>query len=102
MTQFGAVIATQRTVHPMKNAWIRFVGACILATVIYAYTAPLGKLESSTSNPADTHYNLMVQGFRAGQLSLKKRELPGLDSYTSLTLMKVQTRIVPIGVCLTR
>ncbi len=42
---------------------------------IYAYTAPLGRLESSISNPADTHYNLLVQGFRDGHLSLKK-DLP--------------------------
>jgi hypothetical protein len=42
---------------------------------MYAYVAPLGKLEKSSLNAADTFYNLLVQGFRAGQLSLKK-EVP--------------------------
>jgi hypothetical protein len=32
----------------------------------------LGKLESLISNPADTYYNLLVQGFREGHLSVKK------------------------------
>jgi tetratricopeptide (TPR) repeat protein len=42
---------------------------------MYAYTAPLGKLESLISNPADAYYNLLVQGFREGHLSAKK-EVP--------------------------
>ena len=35
-----------------------------------------GGWESLTRNPADAYYNLLVQGFRAGQLSLKKEVPP--------------------------
>jgi tetratricopeptide (TPR) repeat protein len=59
----------------MKNEWRIIVGVCALVIGIYAYTAPLGELESLISNPADTYYNLLVQGFRDGHLSLKK-EVP--------------------------
>lgn len=47
----------------------------MLIVAMHAYTAPLGRLESSFSNPADDYYNLLVQGFRDGHLSLKK-EVP--------------------------
>ncbi len=59
----------------MNNAWRVIVGVCAVVVGMYAYTAPLGKLESSISNPADTYYNLLVQGFREGHLSVKK-EVP--------------------------
>jgi tetratricopeptide (TPR) repeat protein len=39
---------------------------------IYAYTAHSGVLLSGSLSAADNHYNLLVQGFRAGQLNLKK------------------------------
>ncbi|MGD1021041.1 MAG: tetratricopeptide repeat protein [Verrucomicrobiia bacterium] len=59
----------------MKSAWRSLAAVCVLVIVMYAYTAPLSKLESLSSNPADTYYNLLVQGFRDGHLSLKK-EVP--------------------------
>jgi tetratricopeptide (TPR) repeat protein len=59
----------------MKTAWKSLGTVCVLVIGMYAYTAPLGKLESLTSNPADTYYNLLVQGFRDGHLSVKK-EVP--------------------------
>ena len=62
----------------MKSEWRVMVGMCAVVIGMYAYTAPLGKLESLISNPADTYYNLLVQGFRAGQLGLKKEVPPGL------------------------
>jgi len=52
--------------------------ACALVIGIYAVTAHSGYLVSSSLNPADAYYNLLVQGFRAGQLSLKKEVPPGL------------------------
>jgi tetratricopeptide (TPR) repeat protein len=59
----------------MSSAW-KFVGAvCILIIGMYVYTVPLGKLEASISNPADAYYNLLVQGFREGHLSVQK-EVP--------------------------
>jgi tetratricopeptide (TPR) repeat protein len=58
---------------------------CMLVIWVYAYAAHSGLFEALSMNPADTHYNLLVQGFRAGQLSLKKEVPPGLaqlaDSY---------------------
>ena len=56
----------------MKSAWILLAAVCPVVVGIYAYTAPLGKLESLISNPADTYYNLLVQGFREGHLTVKK------------------------------
>ena len=51
---------------------------CALVIGVYAYTAHSGFLASSSLNAADTYYNLLVQGFRAGQLNLKKEVPPGL------------------------
>jgi tetratricopeptide (TPR) repeat protein len=59
----------------MSNTWKSLGGVCVLVIGVYAYTAPLGRLESLSLNPADTDYNLLVQGFRDGHLSLKK-EVP--------------------------
>jgi Flp pilus assembly protein TadD len=53
------------------------VGVCALVIGTYAYGARLGGLEWSMLNPANQGYNLLVQGFRAGQLSLKKEVPPG-------------------------
>jgi tetratricopeptide (TPR) repeat protein len=62
----------------MKDAWKLLAAACAVVVGIYAYTAPLGRLESLYLKAADSYYNLLVQGFRAGQLSLKKEAPPGL------------------------
>ncbi len=51
---------------------------CILVIGVYAYGAHSGFLASASLNAADTCYNLLVQGFRAGQLSLKKEVPRGL------------------------
>ena len=59
----------------MKDAWKLLGTVGVLVIGMYACTTPLGKLESLSSNPADTYYNLLVQGFRDGHLSLKK-EIP--------------------------
>ena len=58
--------------------WMRLGGlgaVCALVIAVYTGTAHSGLLESLSLNPADTYYNLLVQGFREGQLSLKK-EVP--------------------------
>ncbi len=56
-----------------------FLGAvCTLVIGVYAYTARSGIFESLNLNAADAYYNLLVQGFRTGQLSLKKEVPPGL------------------------
>jgi tetratricopeptide (TPR) repeat protein len=51
---------------------------CALVIGVYAYTAHSGFLASTNLNAADDYYNLLVQGLRAGQLSLKKQVPPGL------------------------
>jgi Flp pilus assembly protein TadD len=75
MTETGGAAVTGQSATCVKNAWILFAIACVLGIAMYAYTAPLGRLESSFSDPADDYYNLLVQGFRDGHLSLKK-EVP--------------------------
>jgi len=60
-----------------KSRWMHrgVLGAvCALVVGVYAYTAHWGVL----GNAVDTYYNLLVQGFRAGQLSLKKEVPTGL------------------------
>jgi tetratricopeptide (TPR) repeat protein len=64
-----------------KSRWMQcgVLGAvCALVIGVYASAAHSGALESYSLNAADTYYNLLVQGFRAGQLSLKKEVPPGL------------------------
>jgi tetratricopeptide (TPR) repeat protein len=62
----------------MKDAWKLLAAASAVVVGIYAYTAHSGFVASTSLNPADTCYNLLVQGFRAGQLSLKEDVPPGL------------------------
>ncbi len=66
----------------MKSGWTSPAAVCLLVIGVYAYTAPLGKLESLVADPADTYYNLLVQGFRDGHLSLKKDVPAGLTQLT--------------------
>src|SRR5438094_562198 len=64
-----------------KPRWLHCTilgGVCLLVIGVYAYTGHSGVFESLSPNAADTYYNLLVQGFRAGQLSLKKDAPPGL------------------------
>ncbi len=60
----------------MKKAWGSLAAVCVLVIGVYAYMAESGVLELASLNAADTYYNLLVQGFRAGQLSLKKEAPP--------------------------
>ena len=64
-----------------SSQWMQcgvLAAVCTLVIGVYAYTAHSGFLESVNLNAADTYYNLLVQAFRAGQLSLKKEAPPGL------------------------
>jgi Tfp pilus assembly protein PilF len=51
---------------------------CVLVIGVYAYMTQLGVLELLGRNAGDAYYNLLVQGFRAGQLNLKRDVPPGL------------------------
>jgi len=53
---------------------------CVAVVGGYAYMGRLGGAEWSRLNAADAYYNLLVQGFRAGQLSLTKEVPPGFAS----------------------
>ena len=59
------------------KSWL-LVLAVILVIGVYASMAHSGVLEVLSPTAADTDYNLLVQGFRAGQLNLKKEVPPGL------------------------
>ena len=60
----------------MKNTWILLAAVCVLVIGVYAYMAQSGVLELVSLNTADAYYNLLVEGFRAGQLNLKKEVPP--------------------------
>ena len=62
----------------MKTGWISLAAVCALVIGVYAHMAQSGVVELVSPTPADTYYNLLVQGFRAGQLNLKKEVPPGL------------------------
>ena len=62
----------------MKNAWIPLAAVCALVIGVYAYVAQSRALELVSPNAADTYYNLLVQGFRDGHLSVKKEVPPAL------------------------
>ena len=62
----------------MKTGWISLAAVCALVLAVYTYMAQSGVLELQSPTAADTYYNLLVQGFRAGQLNLKKEVPPGL------------------------
>ena len=64
-----------------KLQWMQhgvLAAACALVIGVYAYTAHSGYLTSTRLTAAENYYNLLVQGFRAGQLNLKKEVPPGL------------------------
>jgi tetratricopeptide (TPR) repeat protein len=66
-----------------RNAWIQrgiLGGVCVLVVGIYAYTARPGFVTSSSLSADRNYYNLLVQGFRVGQLNLKKAVPPGFAS----------------------
>jgi len=60
-----------------RSAWISLAAVCAVVIGVYACVAHPGFLASTSLNAADTYYNLLVQSFRAGQLSLKKEVPPG-------------------------
>jgi hypothetical protein len=63
-----------------RRLWMQrgILGAvCALVIAVYMYTAHPGFVTSSSLNAADSYYNLLVQGFRAGQLNLKTDVPPG-------------------------
>ena len=74
----GSKAGGETIVGRMKKVPKSLVAVCALVIGVYAYTSGSGGMESLIPNAADTYYNLLAQGFRAGQLSLKKEVPPGL------------------------
>jgi len=77
------VVATPEKVdtRERKSQWMQggfLASVCALVIGVYAYTARSGYVVSTSLNAGDEYYNLLVQGFRAGQLNLKKEVPPGL------------------------
>ena len=59
-----------------RSARYAVLGAvCALVIGVYAWSAKSGWLELACVNADNTYYNLLVRGFRARQLNLK-REVP--------------------------
>ncbi len=63
----------------MKNAWTSLVAVCVLVIGVYVYMAQSGVLELASPNAAETYYNLLVRGFRAGRLNVEKKVPPGFS-----------------------
>ena len=94
------VVATPETVEARerKSRWIQrgVLGVvCALVLGVYAYTAHEGAVTQPSEDASASYYNLLVQGFRAGQVNLKKDAPPELaklaDPYTP-------TPLRPLGV----
>jgi Flp pilus assembly protein TadD len=66
----------------MKSAWISLTAVCLLVIGVYVCATHTEAWESSSPNAANNYYNLLVQGFRAGQPNLKKDVPPGLMQLT--------------------
>jgi len=64
-----------------QTRWTRcaiFGVVCALVIGVYAWSADSGMIEFCGLNAKNTYYNLLVQGFRGGQLNLKTETPPGL------------------------
>jgi tetratricopeptide (TPR) repeat protein len=55
-----------------------FGAVCALIIGIYAWSGQPGTLESVSPRASDSYYNLLVEGFRAGQLSVNRPAPPSL------------------------
>jgi tetratricopeptide (TPR) repeat protein len=70
--------------------WVILGTVCALVIGFYAASTRPGLYELRISRAADSYYNLLVRGFRAGQLNLKTEVPPGLaraaDPYDPLVL----------------
>ena len=58
--------------------WVILGTVCALVIGFFAWSARPGWLGMRTSRAADAYYNLMVRGFRTGQLDLKTEVPAGL------------------------
>ena len=78
---FGKTSAPKGDIQWMRHAIFGMV--CALVIGIFAWSAESGFLELARPRAEDTYYNLLVQGFRAGQLNVKREAPPGLTQHTN-------------------
>jgi tetratricopeptide (TPR) repeat protein len=69
--------------HPHWMQDIIFGITCAVIIGIYAWSAVPGTLDLASSHAEDAYYNLLVRGFRDGQLNLKRDPSPGLAQLTN-------------------
>ncbi len=71
----------EATASEGKNNWARWAvlgTVCVLIIGFFVWSAKSGLKELLNSQPGDSYYNLLVQGFRAGQLNVKREAPPEL------------------------
>ena len=78
MTVSGNIAYSFCLVKEWKFIPLSVAAVCVVVIGVYAYTAQSGMWESLNPEATDVYYNSLVQGFRAGQLSVKKEAPPGL------------------------
>ncbi|HVM59722.1 MAG TPA: tetratricopeptide repeat protein [Verrucomicrobiae bacterium] len=64
-----------------RSRWLRLgilAATCALVIGVYECVVQPGSFELGSSTPADSYYNLLVQGVRAGQLSVNREAPPDL------------------------
>ena len=72
----GKASAPEGAIPWMRHAVYGLV--CALVIGIFAWSAESGALDLASPRAKDSYYNLLVQGFRAGQLNVKREAPPGL------------------------
>jgi tetratricopeptide (TPR) repeat protein len=72
----GTARAPEGAIPWMRHAVFGLV--CALVIGIFAWSAESGALDLASPRAEDSYYNLLVQGFRAGQLNVKREAPPGL------------------------
>jgi len=74
--EFGKAGASKGDRQWMQDAI--FGAVCALVIGIFSWSAETGFIEWASPHAEDSYYNLLVQGFRAGQLNVKREAPPGL------------------------
>jgi tetratricopeptide (TPR) repeat protein len=75
------VILEVVSITTMSSRWkwqAPFAVAALIIILVYCWSAETGFFEINSPQPEDSYYNLLVQGFRAGQLNVKRDAPPEL------------------------
>ncbi len=67
---------------------------CVLIIGFFAWSAKSGFKELLSTQRADSYYNLLVQGFRAGQLNVKRECRPNWRNWPIPTIWRLAGPIV--------